>query len=88
MAFGIIKNLGPRKRDSIPTEVYTDSGNINCNIEEILDTWKMDFEHLCNNPVVSNVDKNNYRNIKLYIYLAEMHMNDPLYVSNLYLMVK
>ena len=41
-----LKKLGPRKKHNIPLEIYKDKSTISCNLNEVLDKWKNDFESL------------------------------------------
>ncbi len=41
-----LKNLGPRKTNNIPMQVYDDEGNITGEIDEVMAKWKFDFNHL------------------------------------------
>lgn len=43
-----IRNLGPRKKDSIPMEVYDDQGNVVNNHKYVLDKWRDEFRNLFN----------------------------------------
>ncbi len=44
-----VKNLGPKKRSSIPTAVKTDTG-VSEDPQVVSDTWKHTFENLYNSP--------------------------------------
>ena len=41
-----VKNLGPRKKQCIPMEVYTDTGGIECSPLKVLSHWQNEFEKL------------------------------------------
>ncbi len=41
-----LKNLGPRKANNIPMQVYDDEGNITGEIDEVMAKWKFDFNNL------------------------------------------
>ena len=74
--------MGPRKKKSIPLEVYTDTGSVECNPLKVLSHWQNEFDKLLNTPVVKNRDENLQRYITEYITMKEASMMDPLYVQN------
>ncbi len=41
-----LKNLGPRKTNNIPMQVYDDEGNITGEIDEVMAKWKFNFNNL------------------------------------------
>ena len=43
-----LRKLGPHKKSSIPLEIYNENNTISCNITEVLEKWKTDFESLYN----------------------------------------
>ena len=83
-----IKKLGPRKCNDIPMEVYGDRGEIVCDQDFVLNTWKKDFHSLynSNNEGKSTLESNVLnRMLNDSIYLKELTMNDPLYEPDNYL---
>lgn len=43
-----IKNLGPKRKNDIPLEIYRDDGSISYNLKEVLQKWQLEFETLYN----------------------------------------
>ena len=82
-----IKNLGPRKKHTIPMQVYNEIGESVYDKVQVLKKWENDFKNLLN---VSNNATDNLtlegkiakRMMDDSVYLNEMTMNDPLYESN------
>ncbi len=76
-----IQKLGPRKKNSIPWEVYDEFGNICSDRETVLKKWKTEYCHLLNdNP--GSYDEEFYEFIIRDKEHQEREMQDPLYNSN------
>ncbi len=41
-----IANLGPRKKNKVPWEVYDEDGNVCDEYDAVMNTWKESFEGL------------------------------------------
>ena len=76
-----LKQLGPKRKQGIPMEVYDDAGNIVCDKEQVLDKWCSEFEKLYNRENETN-DPDWDRYIAHSIEMAEQRMLDPLYDQN------
>ncbi len=79
-----IKKLGPKTSNRIVEEVYDNDGNVQCDLDTVLQKWKNDFENLYKTDSTS-FDNHFYDEIKALLRTAESNMNDPLYVSNVIL---
>ena len=77
-----IKNIGPRKCNKIPMEVYNADQSITCDSEKVLEHWRKEFENLYNTSVVNEHDEQFDKEVKDYISHWESVMADPLYVSS------
>ena len=56
-----LKNLGPRKRNVIPFEIYNEDGNLTSTHNEVLNKWKSDFDQLYSfNPESEEFDDDFY----------------------------
>ncbi len=58
-----LKNLGPRKTNNIPMQIYNDEGNIIVEIDEVMAKWKFDF-----NTLFQGYDTNEF-NPQFYNYI-------------------
>ena len=82
-----IKKLGPKKKQSIPMQIYNDTGEIICDQESVLNKWKSEFEQLYNNQNINEHEVSlEYRIAKRMlddsVYLKEQIMLDPLYETD------
>ena len=84
-----IKQMGPKKKQTIPLEIYGDGKTIICNKEQVLEHWKAEFYKLYNSSENTNTNNPDDGIIKRMIddslYLQELRMNDPLFEANLIL---
>ena len=73
-----IKNLGPKRKDSIPMEVYGDDENVVSDENFVFQKWSNEFENLYN----ANFDDQFYHEILSEKTFLEDGMLDPLYEQN------
>ncbi len=78
----MLKKLGPKRKDSIPWEVYDNEGQINCDKDYVLNKWKNDYSALfnVNNDVYDDQFKTEVLDTKSHL---ERGMLDPLYTPNI-----
>ena len=73
-----LQNLGPRRHESIPMEVYNDQNEIVCDVETVLDSWEKSFSKLYSEPQFKS-NETEANNLKINIHMSEQIMLDPLY---------
>jgi hypothetical protein len=73
-----LKQLGPRKKASIPMEVYSENDEILCDKDSVLDVWKKHFEQLYNGGTLAN-GPNQRNETANAAYILEQNITDPLY---------
>ena len=77
-----LKDMGPRKKKSIPFEVYDNDNTVCTDTTFVLDKWKQHFESLYKGQS-NEIEYNRFKEqVKEEILLRENTMSDPLYVSN------
>jgi exonuclease III len=76
-----IKNLGPRKVNKIPMEIYEENGNVNRDQDEVMGRWQQDFCTLFEGPN-GNFDQEFYNTCQIDKMVYEESMKDDLYVEN------
>ena len=76
-----IKNLGPKRKNNIPMEVYSENNDIIYDQAAVLDKWRSEFEGLYN-PQGGNINENWLKYIKDEIGMFENIMLDPLFESS------
>ena len=61
-----INSLGPKKNNSIPLQVYDETGNVISDENYVLDSWRNDFSALYNIPegALTDFDADFYENIR------------------------
>jgi hypothetical protein len=75
-----LNNFGPRKKKTIPLEVYTDNNEITSQPEIVLNKWKNEFSRLYNNFDDTVPANDRFADeIKQSNNVREMYMQDPLY---------
>ena len=74
-----IKNLGPKRKDSILMEVYGDDENIVSDENFVFQKWSNEFENLYNAETNENFDDQFYQEIWSEKTFLEDGMLDPLY---------
>jgi hypothetical protein len=78
-----IKQLGPKRKSSIPLEVYDDNGNIISDEEFVFNKWTNEFGKLYNfNENSVEFDNEFYENILREKSFLESNMLDPLFEGN------
>ena len=75
-----VKNLGPRAKSKIPTEVVIDS-EIYTNPEKVLEHWRKEFHKLYNKPE-ENLDDQYLRMINEKIRLENENESNNEYINN------
>ena len=72
-----IENLGPKKKNKIPWEVLCDDGSVNCDVNDVLNCWKHDFENLLKAPPPENEEQLNFiRNIEQKLNRTQREWTD------------
>ena len=77
-----IKQLGPKRKGSIPMEVYGDDENIISDENFVFQKWSSDFENLYNAEPSENFDDRFYHEILSEKMFLEDGMLDPLFEQN------
>ena len=77
-----VKELGPRKSQSIPMEIVNENGDTVCDETLVFEKWKCDFENLYNTNESGNFDDAFYKQSIGHTTVLENNINDPLYNSN------
>ncbi len=76
-----VKNLGPKRKEKIPEEVYNENNDITFETDYVLNKWKLEFEKLYNNN--EGVFDDNFKKEKVELKENwERSMLDPLYPEN------
>ncbi|MEW8545022.1 MAG: reverse transcriptase domain-containing protein, partial [Candidatus Thiodiazotropha sp.] len=76
-----LKNLGPKRKQSVPCEVYDSDGNICTDPNFVDNIWTRDFSNLYNTQN-DEFDQEFYDNMLQHKRLLEDNMRDPLYTEN------
>ena len=63
-------------------EVYGQNGELLTADNNVLETWRRDFEHLYNNEANASFNSDFHRHALSHKLLLEDRMLDPLYESN------
>ena len=74
-----LKSLGPKRKHSVPCEVYDESGNVRTDRSFVDSTWTQDFSNLYNAQNTQDFDDQFYDNLIQHKTLLEDAMKDPLY---------
>ena len=77
-----IKQLGPKRKGSIPMEVYRDDENIISDENFVFQKWSSDFKNLNNAEPYENFDDRFYHEILSEKTFLEDGMLDPLSEQN------
>ena len=73
------KNLGPKRKQNIPTVVYDENGNVQTDRNFVNHTWSRDFSNLYNTQDQTDFDSKFYDEMLQHKRLLEDNLNDPLY---------
>ena len=76
-----INNLGPKRKQNIPWEVYDNQGNICYEKTTVLKKWEDEYFGLFNNKV-GEYDESFYKHVLDSKAHFERNMLDPLYIDN------
>ena len=74
-----LKNLGPKRKQNIPTAVYDENGNVQTDRNFVNHTWSRDFSNLYNTQDQTEFDSKFYDEMLQHKRLLEDNLNDPLY---------
>ena len=77
-----LKKLGPKKKSSIPMEVYGKNNEILCDIDSILTTWEEGFKEVYNDGYQNIVNSEWSKEVKTKLGHNESTMLDPSYISS------
>ena len=74
-----LKSLGPKRKQTVPCEVYDEGGNIRTDRSFVDSTWTRDFSNLYNEQNTQDFNDQFYNNMLQHKTLLEDNMKDPLY---------
>ena len=74
-----LKSLGPKRKHTVPYEVYDEDGNVRTDSSFVDSTWTRDFSNLYNAQNTQDFDYQFYDNMLQHKRLLEDNMKDPLY---------
>ena len=74
-----LKNLGPKRKQNIPTAVYDENGNVQTDRNFVNHTWSRDFSKLYNTQDQTEFDSKFCDEMLQHKWLLEDNLNDPLY---------
>ena len=81
-----LKSLGPKRKNKIPVECYTDSGTVTNEPDYVKNAWKSEFSNLYNPPSTSTeFDIDFLQHAIESVNFAENNMLDPLRDHNAFL---
>ena len=74
-----LKSLGPKRKHSVPYEVYDEAGNVRSDRSFVDSTWTREFSNLYNNQDTQHFDNQFYDHMLQHKLFLEDDMKDPLY---------
>ena len=74
-----LKSLGPKRKHSIPYEVYDEAGNVQSDISFVDSSWTREFSNMYNNQDTQDFDNQFYDHMLQHKLFLEDAMKDPLY---------
>ena len=74
-----LKSLGPKRKQTVPCEVYDEGGNNRTDRSFVDSTWTRDFSNLYNEQNTQDFNDQFYNDMLQHKTLLEDNMKDPLY---------